>query len=209
MDIKDYFGKSNQKNIIDYFNLKIKNNSDSNMNTGIKTNVSKSKITIINDSNSNLNNNSNSNINSNINSNSNSNSNNKKYLLRFDGASKGNPGEAGAGAVLYEDNKEIWTISRYLGKQTNNYAECFAMVLGIEEAHSRGICNLKVEGDSMLIINQLNRKWKINNKDLKILHLSIAKSLKSFDTITFNHIYRKYNTRADELANLSLNNHIV
>ena len=200
MDIKDYFSKSNQKNIKDYFNFQIKNNSDSNMNTGIKTNDSKSKITIINDSNSN--------INSNSNSNSNTNLNNKNYLLRFDGASKGNPGEAGAGAVLYEDNKEIWTISRYLGKQTNNYAECFAMVLGIEEAHSRGICNLKVEGDSMLIINQLNRKWKINNKDLKILHLSIAKSLKSFDTITFNHIYRKYNTRADELANLSLNNMI-
>lgn len=188
MDIKNFYAKSNQKNIKDYFNLKIKNNTDSTMNTGTKINDSKSKINIINDSNSN--------------------SNNKKYLLRFDGASRGNPGEAGAGAVLYEDDKEIWTISRYLGKQTNNYAECFAMVLGIEEAHSRGIRNLRVEGDSMLIINQLNRKWKIKNKDLKILHLSIAIPLKSFDTITFNHICRKYNTRADELANLSLNNMI-
>ena len=73
-----------------------------------------------------------------------------KYLLRFDGASKGNPGIAGAGAVLYENGKEIWCISRYLGIQTNNYAECFAVILGIDEACRRKIKDLEVEGDSML-----------------------------------------------------------
>ena len=127
----------------------------------------------------------------------------KRYVMRFDGASRGNPGEAGAGAVIYENDTEIWTTSRYLGKQTNNYAECFAMVLGIEEAYNRGIRNLLVEGDSMLIINQLKGKWQIKNKDLKMLHLSIALILKSFNSIIYNHIYRNFNSRADELANLS------
>ena len=127
----------------------------------------------------------------------------KRYVMRFDGASKGNPGEAGAGAVIYENDTEIWTTSRYLGKQTNNYAECFAMVLGIEEAYNRGIRNLLVEGDSMLIINQLKGKWQIKNKDLKMLHLSIDLILKSFNSIIYNHIYRNFNSRADELANLS------
>jgi ribonuclease HI len=78
------------------------------------------------------------------------------------------------------------------------------MVLGIEEAYNRGIRNLLVEGDSMLIINQLKGKWQIKNKDLKDLHLSIALILKSFNSIIYNHIYRNFNSRADELANLSL-----
>lgn len=125
-----------------------------------------------------------------------------KYLLRFDGASKGNPGIAGAGAVLYENEKEIWCTSRYLGIQTNNYAECFAVILGINEACRRKIKNLEVEGDSMLVINQLKGKWKVNNKDLKTLYLSIQQTLKQFNNITYNHIYRNYNKRADELANI-------
>ncbi len=129
-----------------------------------------------------------------------------KYLLRFDGASKGNPGIAGAGAVLYENGKEIWCISRYLGIQTNNYAECFAVILGIDEACTREIKNLEVEGDSMLVINQLKGKWKVNNKDLKTLYLSIQQTLKQFNNITYNHIYRNYNKRADELANIGVSN---
>ena len=128
------------------------------------------------------------------------------YLLRFDGASKGNPGIAGAGTVLYENGKEIWSASRYLGIQTNNYAECFAVILGIDEAYTRGIKNLEVEGDSMLVINQLKGKWKVNNKDLKTLYLSIQQTLKQFNNITYNHIYRNYNKRADELANIGVSN---
>lgn len=143
----------------------------------------------------------NNNISSNNISRNISNDNNPKYILRFDGASKGNPGNAGAGAVLYKNDKEIWNISRHLGKQTNNYAECFAAILGIEEAAKRNIKTLYVEGDSMLIINQLKGKWQVKNNDLKNLYLSITQSLKSFEKITFKHIYRNYNSRADQLAN--------
>lgn len=127
-----------------------------------------------------------------------------KYILRFDGASRGNPGKSGAGAVLYKNDLEIWSISRNLGIQTNNYAECFAMTLGINKAFELGIKDLIVEGDSMLIINQLKGKWNIKNKDLKNLHLSIVEKIKQFDNITYNHIYRKYNSRADELANIGI-----
>ena len=127
-----------------------------------------------------------------------------KYILRFDGASKGNPGLSGAGAVLYENGKEIWSASRYIGIQTNNYAECFADTLGINEAYNKGIKKLEVEGDSMLIINQLKGKWKVNNKDLKKLYLSIQEILKKFEIITYKHIYRNHNNRADELANIGV-----
>lgn len=132
-----------------------------------------------------------------------------KYILRFDGASRGNPGRSGAGAVLYKNDKEIWSISRYLGIQTNNYAECFAVILGINEACTRGIKNLEVEGDSMLVINQLKGKWKVKNKDLKTLYLSIHQTLKQFQNITYKHIYRNYNKRADELANIGVSNNKI
>lgn len=125
-----------------------------------------------------------------------------KYLLRFDGASKGNPGISGAGAVLYENGKEIWSTSRYLGIQTNNYAECFAVILGIDEACRRKIKDLEVEGDSMLVINHLKGKWKVKNEYLKNLYLSIHQTLKQFNNITYKHIYRDNNKRADELANI-------
>ena len=125
-----------------------------------------------------------------------------KYLLRFDGASKGNPGISGAGAVLYENGKEIWSTSRYLGIQTNNYAECFAVILGIDEACRRKIKDLEVEGDSMLVINHLKGKWKVKNEYLKNLYLSIHQTLKQFNNITYKHIYRNNNKRADELANI-------
>jgi|TARA_B110000259_G_scaffold164876_1_gene191269 ribonuclease HI len=128
----------------------------------------------------------------------------KKYVLRFDGASKGNPGKSGAGAVLYENDIEISCISEYLGIRTNNYAECYAMILGIDEAFRIGIKNLEVEGDSMLIINQLKGKWCVKNKDLKNLYSSIRNQLKSFNTITYTHIYRDNNKRADELANIGV-----
>jgi len=172
---------------IDYFfNIKYKNKSKSKINQnnitpnyGILDNIKMSNSTEMNDKLS-------------------------TYILRFDGASKGNPGNAGAGAVLYKNDIEIWSISRYLGKQTNNYAECFAMTLGITEASNREIKNLVVEGDSMLVINHLKKKWKVNNKNLKNLYLSINQILERFDNISFKHIYRNYNKRADELANIGV-----
>ena len=128
------------------------------------------------------------------------------YLLRFDGASKGNPGKAGAGAVLYLNNNEIWNTSKYIGNNfTCNYAEYYALIIGLEEASKRDIKNLNVEGDSQLVINQLNGKFRV--KSLNIIDLyTRAKFLSNeFDLITFKHIYRNYNQRADELANLLIN----
>lgn len=132
--------------------------------------------------------------------------NNNYYLLKFDGASKGNPGKAGAGAVMYDSiGNEIFTISRYLGKQTNNYAEYFALLLGLQEASKINIEYLKVEGDSLLVINQINGKYKIKNEKLKTIYLAIQPLLNGFKDIKFKHIYRKNNIRADELANNALN----
>lgn len=132
--------------------------------------------------------------------------NNNKYLLRFDGASKGNPGKAGAGAVIYLNNNEIWNSSKYIGNNyTCNYAEYFALIIGLEEANYRNIKNLDVEGDSLLVINQLNGKFNVKSLNIIELYRKAKELSNLFDSITFKHIYRNHNKRADELANLLIN----
>jgi len=128
------------------------------------------------------------------------------YLLRFDGASKGNPGKSGSGAVIYFNKNEIWNTSKYIGNNfTCNYAEYYSLIIGLEEASKRDIKNLNVEGDSQLVINQLNGKFRVKSKNLIELYKRAKFLSNQFDIITFTHIYRTHNQRADELANLSIN----
>ena len=130
-----------------------------------------------------------------------------EYLLRFDGCSKGNPGLAGSGAVIYQNEKEIWTGSKLIGyNETNNYAEYMGLIMGLQKATELNIKNLHVEGDSMLIIKQMTGKNKVNSPNLIELHKLAIKLKSNFDNITFEHIYRVNNSRADELCNEAIKN---
>tara|TARA_B110000259_G_C14017657_1_gene401935 strand:- start:1545 stop:2123 length:579 start_codon:yes stop_codon:yes gene_type:complete len=126
------------------------------------------------------------------------------YLLRFDGASKGNPGKSGCGAVIYLNNNEIWNGVKYTGVQTNNYAEYYGMIIGLEEAVKKGIKEISVEGDSMLVIKQMLGHYRVKSDNLKELFKKSKELQLNFDSINFKHIYRNKNSRADELANKSL-----
>ena len=129
-----------------------------------------------------------------------------EYLLQFDGCSKGNPGLAGAGAVIFNYEKEIWGASKFVGaKTTNNEAEYSGLIMGLEKALDLGIKELAVEGDSLLVIKQMNGEFKVKSENLYTLYSSAKELEKKFDSITFNHIYRSSNKRADELSNLCLN----
>jgi len=128
-----------------------------------------------------------------------------EYLLQFDGCSKGNPGLAGAGAVIYHYEHEIWGKSAFIGdKTTNNEAEYNGLIIGLLEAQNMGITNLAVEGDSMLVIKQLRGEYKVKSEKLIELYTKAKDIAESFETITFTHIYRANNKRADELSNLAL-----
>jgi len=131
--------------------------------------------------------------------------NNKLY---FDGCSKGNPGKAGMGAILYVNNEEICSGSIYLGKCTNNEAEYNALIFGLKEALERNINELIVYGDSQLVINQMKGVYKVKSDNLKKL-FDIALDLKNnFKYIEFQHVYREKNKEADRLANLAIPNDI-
>jgi len=130
----------------------------------------------------------------------------KKYILRFDGCSKGNPGPAGAGAVLYEDEKEIWYGHQFVGKkETNNNAEYNGLIIGLREAISQNISCLHVEGDSLLVIKQMRGEYKLKSGNLFSLYEEAKNLEKNFKLVTYEHIPRNKNAVADKLSNNALN----
>ena len=129
------------------------------------------------------------------------------YSLYFDGASRSNPGPASYGGVIYNENdEEIASYKKYIGKHTNNVAEYLGCFAGIQACIQENIKNLIVYGDSKLVIEQVSGRWKVKSDNIKPIYLEIKKVLdtKPFETIVFKHVRRHKNKRADELANQAL-----
>jgi len=124
------------------------------------------------------------------------------YTLFFDGCSKGNPGIAGAGAVLYKNETEIWSKSLFVGeKETNNVAEYHGLILGLEEAVRRDIKSIEVKGDSELVIKQMKCLYKVKSQNMITLFQKAKVLERKFEKIEFFHVYRSENSRADDLSN--------
>lgn len=122
--------------------------------------------------------------------------------LFTDGASRGNPGKAGAGAVLLAANgEELATRSVYLGTCTNNVAEYQALLIGLEEALRQGCTDLAVALDSELIVRQIQGRYKVKNEGLLPLFQQVRERLARFATWSIIHVPRAQNARADQLAN--------
>jgi ribonuclease HI len=130
---------------------------------------------------------------------------NALYCMMFDGCSKGNPGPAGAGAVIYANNVEIWSRAIFVGdRETNNLAEYTGMLLGLNEAVRLKIRELVVKGDSEVVIKQMLGKYKVKSENLLDIHEQAKDLEKHFDKIDYIHVYRHLNTRADALSNEGL-----
>jgi ribonuclease HI len=131
------------------------------------------------------------------------------YVLRFDGCSRGNPGLSGCGAVIYHDNDEIWAGDFYVGSNaTNNHAEYAGLILGLQQALEMNIETLTVEGDSLLVIQQMNKIYKCKSPNLVELYEKANELTCKFKLIHFNHIYRNLNKRADQLSNIAVDKEI-
>ncbi|MCK4918613.1 MAG: ribonuclease HI family protein [Candidatus Pacebacteria bacterium] len=125
-----------------------------------------------------------------------------------DGGSRGNPGISGAGAVIFdEQNNEMRTTSKFLGKKTNNWAEYEAVIIGLELAYKvfgdkTKETNFEIKMDSQLVQRQLKGEYRVKEESLKEQFLRIHNLIvKYFPNIKFTHIPREENKRADELAN--------
>jgi ribonuclease HI len=124
------------------------------------------------------------------------------YLLQFDGLASPNPGQATAGAVLFSpEGKVVFELAEYLGIQTNNYAEYMGLLIGLRLAKEKGIKDIRIEGDSNLVIQQVKGLWRVKETRLKPLFETIMKLLIDFKVESIKHVYREYNKAADALTN--------
>ena len=128
-----------------------------------------------------------------------------KAILFADGAARGNPGPAGSGAVLLDANGRILAeLTKFLGVTTNNVAEYSALILGLEEAKRRGVDDLDIRMDSLLVVQQLRGAWKIKHPNMKPLALRAGELLASFPKWTIGHVPREDNGIADALSNRAI-----
>lgn len=121
----------------------------------------------------------------------------------FDGASRGNPGEAGAGMVIYDDERVIWRRALPLGMKTNNEAEYMALGLLLDELERRGLKNAEICGDSKLVISQVTGQWKIKEPRLKAMAAPIIERTRALQA-RCRWVPRAQNAEADRLSNVAL-----
>lgn len=132
----------------------------------------------------------------------------KKVIIYSDGASKGNPGDAGIGVVISDtQGKVLREIAEYIGKQTNNVAEYSALIRGLQEAADLGATQVEIRTDSELLARQLTGVYKVKAPNLRPLFEQLISLLRVFERASVTHVFRELNTRADELANEGVRKH--
>ncbi|MCE5322269.1 ribonuclease HI family protein [bacterium] len=128
-----------------------------------------------------------------------------KVVIYTDGASKGNPGDAGIGVVISSpDGTVICEIGEYIGKTTNNVAEYTALIRGLEEASRLGATQIEISTDSQLMARQLSGVYKVKSPNLQPLYAEAVNLIRHFAEVNISHVVRELNKRADELANMGV-----
>ena len=133
----------------------------------------------------------------------------KLAIVFADGGSRGNPGPSGAGALVKEKNgsaeeKTVGEVQKFLGINTNNYAEYTSLIIGLEKALELGFTNVEVRMDSELIVKQMLGQYRVKNKNLKPLYETAKGLAERFHQFKILHIERALNKEADKLANLAM-----
>ena len=125
--------------------------------------------------------------------------------LYTDGAARGNPGPAGAGAVIVSPQGHVVAkVGKFLGENTNNYAEYMGLILGLKRARAMGIRELEVFADSELLVRQLNGEYQVKAENLRPLFEEARELLRAFPRVTVRHIRREENQAADEMSNRAI-----
>ncbi|ACG71998.1 ribonuclease H [Anaeromyxobacter sp. K] len=125
--------------------------------------------------------------------------------LFTDGAARGNPGPAGAGAVIVNaDGHIVAKIGKFLGDSTNNVAEYMGLILGLKRAKAMGIKELEVLSDSELMVKQLAGDYAVKADHLRPLHDEARALIAGFDRIQVRHVPREENTLADAMSNRAI-----
>jgi len=131
----------------------------------------------------------------------------------IDGASRGNPGPAGVGVVVYDlpapaggrqaggGATPVRQLSKYLGHATNNVAEYLALIYALQDALRAGCSAITVKSDSELLVRQLNGQYRVRDPHLRLFHDLALHLAEGFRQFRLEHIPRTQNRQADRLAN--------
>jgi ribonuclease HI len=126
-------------------------------------------------------------------------------VIYTDGACRGNPGPSSIGASLEnEHDEEIAIVSSVIGHGTNNRAEYMAAIAGVKKASELGAKEIELRMDSLLVVRQVEGRWKIKHPGLRNLNRELKETLQTFKKWSVTHVPREKNQRADALANMAL-----
>jgi probable phosphoglycerate mutase len=132
------------------------------------------------------------------------------YTIQADGGARGNPGPAGAGAVIFDDSQNVvGEVADFLGHATNNVAEYTAVLSALEMllalvGERSAETRVSVQMDSKLVVEQMSGKWKIKHPGLKPLAARTGELSRKFAAVSYTHIPREKNAYADRLANKAM-----
>jgi ribonuclease HI len=130
----------------------------------------------------------------------------RRLLIYTDGAARGNPGPAGAGAVLRDatSGETVAEIATFLGIRTNNYAEWTAVESAVAEALRLGATHVDLRMDSQLVARQISGRYRVKHPDLKPIHARVMAMLGRLTGFSVGHVPRELNKDADRLSNVAI-----
>jgi ribonuclease HI len=128
-----------------------------------------------------------------------------RLVAHIDGGARGNPGPAGYGVVIEDAaGRTVAELSKFLGHQTNNYAEYSGLLAALEYALAHGRQALEVISDSELLVKQINGQYKVRSPILLDLYQRAKALIARLDWFNIHHVLRGKNKEADALANLAM-----
>src|SRR6201996_141356 len=130
----------------------------------------------------------------------------ENWITAFcDGGSRGNPGPAGYGVHIQDENgAKVAELSEFLGKKTNNFAEYSGLLAALEYAIANGHDRLKVVADSELMVKQIKGQYRVNSPELRPLYDETKRRIARLESFQIQHVLRGKNANADRLANLAM-----
>ncbi len=129
-----------------------------------------------------------------------------RLLIHTDGAARGNPGPAGAGAILRDarSGATVAEIATFLGIRTNNYAEWTAVEEALGEALRLGATHVDLRMDSQLVARQISGRYRVKHPDLQPIHARVMAMLGHLTGYSIGHVPRELNKDADRLSNVAI-----
>ncbi len=129
------------------------------------------------------------------------------YTVYIDGASRGNPGPSGAGAIIYDGKDEVKKLTKYLGEGTNNEAEYEALIMALKEAVDLKFFSVRFFSDSELLVKQINGDYRVLDSKLEKLYTRAYKEIHKLSSFQIIFLGRRKNKVADALANKAIDDY--